>query len=272
MNESNDYNALNGADYELGISGDRTLHLPIKNNNGATNWRQLRQQSDHALINCVLEDTTHTSYFTKPPLRTFTLFFEDPKVERDYRKTAWRGPRATVRNESGPETNPVKTWSPAIFNAYFDVLVVALVFGIICLDCFLSYPFTSLWMAYFATASLFLATVIFVMIKQSNSIHLKASTSNTKPQAQTGMYVTKPKKPMLGRVRRSTIFVLMRLIQDVFCRFIVGVEAGFRPIVWALCSWLCQFWLSWPTSFVMSPITMKMMVKETSSFSLSLSA
>ena len=57
-----------------------------------------------------------------------------------YRKNAWKGSKPAIRSE---EEAVAKTWSPAIFNAYFDVLVVVLVFSIICLDCFLSYRYSA---------------------------------------------------------------------------------------------------------------------------------
>ena len=59
------------------------------------NLRQLRLQSDQALINCVLEDKNHTTYFTSPPIRQLSLFFENPKVERDYRYVQYADPKLT---------------------------------------------------------------------------------------------------------------------------------------------------------------------------------
>ena len=76
MNETSDYNNFNGG----------SDSFPQDNKGpSSNNLRQLRLQSDQALINCVLEDKNHTTYFTSPPIRQLSLFFENPKVERDYR-------------------------------------------------------------------------------------------------------------------------------------------------------------------------------------------
>ena len=49
---------------------------------------------DVALIGCIQEDNTHTTYFTSPPFNDLTLFFEDARVEKEYRKMAWKGLKA----------------------------------------------------------------------------------------------------------------------------------------------------------------------------------
>ena len=57
--EANDINNHNGS-YET-YPGDSKGPSSKK-------IRQALHQSDQALINCVLEDTNHTTYFTSPPL------------------------------------------------------------------------------------------------------------------------------------------------------------------------------------------------------------
>ena len=49
---------------------------------------------DVALISCIREDNTHTTYFTSPPFNDLTLFFVDSKIEQAYRKSAWKGLKA----------------------------------------------------------------------------------------------------------------------------------------------------------------------------------
>ena len=51
---------------------------------------KLRQRTDRAMIACVKEDGGHYVYFSRPPLKEFTLCFTDRHVEKDYRRTAWR--------------------------------------------------------------------------------------------------------------------------------------------------------------------------------------
>ena len=191
MNETSDYNNFNGGSETFPQGCDPKGHGPSNNN-----LRQLRLQSDQALINCVLDDTNHTTYFTSPPIHQLSLFFKNPKVEQDYRKHAWKGSKPAMKSED----EAAKTWSPAIFNAYFDVLVVVLVFSIISLDCFLSDGeyLTSSWIVYFCVAMLFLLTVIFVLLKNAN-VHL------SKLQQPSDLFGLKPRKPLVRKV--STYFL-----------------------------------------------------------------
>lgn len=53
---------------------------------GKKSSHDLRLAADRAMIACVREDGGHHSYFSRPPLRSFTLCFEDAAVERDYRR------------------------------------------------------------------------------------------------------------------------------------------------------------------------------------------
>ena len=185
MNETSDYNNFNGGSETFPQGCDP------KGGPSSNNLRQLRLQSDQALINCVLEDTNHTTYFTSPPIHQLSLFFKNPKVEQDYRKHAWKGSKPAMKSED----EAAKTWSPAIFNAYFDVLVVVLVFSIISLDCFLSGELTTSWIVYFCVAMLFLLTVIFVLAKNAN-VHLS--------KQQPDLFGLKPRKPLVRKV--STYF------------------------------------------------------------------
>ena len=46
---------------------------------------ELRLQLDSEMIDCVRQDGGHHSYFSRPPLRPFSLCFEDASQEEDYR-------------------------------------------------------------------------------------------------------------------------------------------------------------------------------------------
>ncbi len=48
---------------------------------------QVRAAADRAMISCVREDGGHHSYFSRPPLRSFSLRFDDPAVEAGERST-----------------------------------------------------------------------------------------------------------------------------------------------------------------------------------------
>ncbi len=83
-----------------------------------------RAAADRAMISCVREDGGHHSYFSRPPLRSFSLRFEDPAVESDYRRTAWRPGRFVRGGDGEDEDDPQhRTLASNAFNAYFDVLV-----------------------------------------------------------------------------------------------------------------------------------------------------
>ena len=206
MNESiSDYNVTGAKlDYEKAMAGLQGH----SNSEAGDNWRHMRLQSDLALINCVKEDTTHTNNFTRPPFHPITLFFEDSRVEKEYRKIAWRGLKNYKKNaehtenssDAAPSHQHVKTLSPALFDAYFDVVVVGLVFGIVCMDCFWSYTTISTpFLVYFILASLFLVSGILVMVKHVDGHHAAAA-----PETNHALYpMSRHHKPFVARVRSS---------------------------------------------------------------------
>ena len=210
MNETSDYNNFNGGSETFPQGCDPKGHGPSNNN-----LRQLRLQSDQALINCVLEDTNHTTYFTSPPIHQLSLFFKNPKVEQDYRKHAWKGSKPAMKSED----EAAKTWSPAIFNAYFDVLVVVLVFSIISLDCFLSGELTTSWIVYFCVAMLFLLTVIFVLAKNAN-VHLS--------KQQPDLFGLKPRKPLVRKVSSIFFFIIQRMKLGKLCLILVQLRPKYK--------------------------------------------
>ena len=127
-------------------------------------------------------------------------------MERDYRTNAWKGTKTPAKRFGcgQPAVEDVKTLSPSVFNAYFDILVVLIVFFIICLDCFLSYKPTMSWILYFCLATLFLMTVIFVLAKNAN-VHYDS-------KQQSELFGLKPSKPL---VRKVSTFSLRKI---VMCR------------------------------------------------------
>lgn len=100
----------------------------------------LRKQSDLQLIKCVQKNSeSERSYFIKPPLSKITLFFQNKKMEQEY--------RANVHSISEHEF--ISTLASSRFNTYFDVFISAVVFFVISLCLFLVYKVTILWLITF---------------------------------------------------------------------------------------------------------------------------
>lgn len=108
----------------------------------------LRKQSDLQLIQCVQDNAkSRFSYFVKPPLSPFTLFFKNHDLEVEYRNTVYR------TNENEVEFPP--TLASAHFNTYLDVIVSAVIFFIVSISLFILYEPSGLWIGTFVTFTLF---------------------------------------------------------------------------------------------------------------------
>ncbi|PSN48877.1 hypothetical protein C0J52_09669 [Blattella germanica] len=119
----------------------RRSHLPgpIGENFGI--FQQLRKQSDLQLIRCVQDNVkSHRSYFVKPPLSSFTLFFRQKEMECEYRAHAHKV-------KENQEDSPPTLASPR-FNTYFDIFISALVYTAIALSLFLLYDASPLWITF----------------------------------------------------------------------------------------------------------------------------
>lgn len=100
----------------------------------------LRKQSDLQLIKCVQKNSeSDRSYFIKPPLLRLSLFFQDGRMEQEYRDKV----------HSICEHEPIPTLANSRFNTYFDVFVSAVVFCIVSLSLFLLFPVTTVWLILF---------------------------------------------------------------------------------------------------------------------------
>ena len=66
--------------------------------------------------------------------------------------------------------------SPALFDAYFDLSLLSLVFAVVSIDSFWSATTSPFWIAYFIVASIFLVAGIFVMYKNLNKVRLYRSS------------------------------------------------------------------------------------------------
>ena len=121
-----------------------------------------------ALITCVTDDRTYTTYFSRPPFHPATLFFEDFKVEEEYRKIAWKelkSPTLEAASDHANEDKKNKTLSTAIFDTCFDLTVVTFIFGITSIDCFWSNGVNTQWVVYFVLATIFIYASISILVK-----------------------------------------------------------------------------------------------------------
>ena len=102
----------------------------------ASDWLQRRVTNDMALITCVTDDRTYTTYFSRPPFHPATLFFEDFKVEEEYRKIAWKELKFIKESKTDGQNvdKKVKILPTAIFDTCFDLTVVTLLFTITSVD------------------------------------------------------------------------------------------------------------------------------------------
>ena len=64
----------------------------------------------------------------------------------------------------------------ALFDAYFDLSLLSLVFAVVSIDSFWSATTSPFWIAYFIVASIFLVAGIFVMYKNLNKVRLYRSS------------------------------------------------------------------------------------------------
>ena len=174
-------------------------------------WNQKVTEDDIALIGCIQEDNTHTTFFTRPPLNDLTLFFEDERVEREYRRLAWKGLKSQ-------EESKKSSLSPVLFDAYFDMGLVALFFIVVSIDSFWSYPLSYIWLGYFFFASLLLALAIFVMYKNLN----KSEENKPEPFNLQQMYHrsgTQSRKTLVHKVSCQILVIAFLAISGQFSAF-----------------------------------------------------
>ena len=95
--------------------------------------------------------------------------------------------------------------SPALFDAYFDLSLLSLVFAVVSIDSFWSEKTpTTFWIIYFIIASIFLVAGIFVMYKNLNMETIEKA-SKAAANAMIGMqlpvsYYTKDRKSFLNKI------------------------------------------------------------------------
>ena len=97
--------------------------------------------------------------------------------------------------------------SPALFDAYFDLSLLSLVFAVVSIDSFWSEKTpTPFWIIYFIIASIFLIAGIFVMYKNLNMETIEKASKDAAANAMVaGMqlpigYYTKDRKSILNKI------------------------------------------------------------------------
>lgn len=118
--------------------------------------QKLRKQSDLQLIRCVQDNAkSRFSYFVKPPLSFFTLFFKSREMEKEYRNNAHRIDEKEME---------CPTLATSRFNTYLDVLVSAVIFLLISASLFVLYEPRPPWIAVFAVFVIFQLVAIALCI------------------------------------------------------------------------------------------------------------
>lgn len=100
----------------------------------------LRKQSDRQLIKCMQDTSPKFLQFIAPPTSTWTLFFKDRDMEREY--------RANVHQV--PVSNQMNTLANSRFNTYFDIFISLTVFLLISVGLAFVYGITNVWIITFS--------------------------------------------------------------------------------------------------------------------------
>ena len=137
---------------------------------GTSDFLQRRLTDDMALINSMIEDSSYITYFTQPPFNRITLFFEDYKVEEEYRRVAWKEHKSNPDQESEKKAL-IKTVSITVLDTYFDLVTVSLLFTIVSINGLWRPNGVSVaWLVYFILTFVFLTASISILVKHLNKV------------------------------------------------------------------------------------------------------
>ena len=146
---------------------------------GTSDFLQRRLTDDMALINSMIEDSSYITYFTQPPFNRITLFFEDYKVEEEYRRLAWKEHKSNPDHQSDAEKKVAKTVSITVLDTYFDLVTVSLLFAIVNIDGLWGpHEVSTGWVAYFILTFVFLTASISILVKHLNKVETNTETRN----------------------------------------------------------------------------------------------
>lgn len=131
--------------------------------------QHLRKQSDLQLIKCVRDNArSQRSYLVKPPIRKFSLSFENSQMEKTFRNKAHR--YESEANEMNI-SQPTFTLTTPKFNTFIDVFILTVIFTMIALSLFLLSPSIyskeyKVWVCCFVVFSSLILTILFLCMKQ----------------------------------------------------------------------------------------------------------
>ena len=138
---------------------------------GTSDFLQRRLTDDMALINSMIEDSSYITYFTQPPFNRITLFFEDYKVEEEYRRVAWKEHKSNPDQTDAEKKALIKTVSITVLDTYFDLVTVSLLFTIVSINgLWRPNGISVAWLVYFILTFVFLTASISILVKHLNKV------------------------------------------------------------------------------------------------------
>jgi adenylate cyclase 9 len=129
--------------------------------------QHLRKQSDLQLIKCVRDNAkSQRSYLVKPPIRKFSLSFENELMEKTFRSKAHR-----YESENSDFQGTSTSLGTPKINTFIDVFILTIIFSIVALSLFLLSPSIyskeyKVWVCCFVSFSSLILTVLFLCTKQ----------------------------------------------------------------------------------------------------------
>ena len=190
---------------------------------GTSDFLQRRLTDDMALINSMIEDSSYITYFTQPPFNRITLFFEDYKVEEEYRRVAWKEHKSNPDQESEKKAL-IKTVSITVLDTYFDLVTVSLLFTIVSINGLWRPNGVSVaWLVYFILTFVFLTASISILVKHLNKVE------NSSP-VTVERHKNHRKKSVITKVQKIPSIHFEDFFFNFFhFRFINGVEVTYLP-------------------------------------------
>nr|XP_018900174.1 PREDICTED: adenylate cyclase type 9 [Bemisia tabaci]XP_018900175.1 PREDICTED: adenylate cyclase type 9 [Bemisia tabaci] len=129
-------------------------------------FQHIRKQSDLQLIRCVQANSaSRGSYFVKPPLSPFSLFFTERSMELEYRKKSHREPVESHQPFGAEPVAEPPTLATPRFNTYLDIIISLLVFMAVSCSLFLLWDISAVWLAVFIFASISQIITVIVCLR-----------------------------------------------------------------------------------------------------------
>lgn len=138
--------------------------------------QHLRKQSDLQLIKCVKDNAkSERSYLVKPPLKTYSLYFQAEGMEREFRSKAHRF--GSENENEGPPTLATPR-----YNTYIDIFIGICIYLCVSMSLFLLSPVSNtpsfrIWVSIFLVFTTVQVFALIVFTRQMcKRHHLKSKT------------------------------------------------------------------------------------------------